>query len=191
MFKHCLKDIIDTEENKVKKSKTQEDDTKKDSKEKGKLTDKSLSSVIRNNIRSHIDIKNQDSNEFKELVSKLQVNYHELLDSVCTKLNKKLRLSRAQSFLSGSTGVLLMVHSGKIISANVGDSRAILILRGRNEKEGVRFVELTRDLVPLLVEEKRRILKSGGEIKRVLGKKLIQKKFLKFFLKNIFHLKFF
>lgn len=137
----------------------------------GKETqEKSLSSVMRSNIRSHLDSNTLDPKESKELRSKLKLDYYELLDSVCTKLNQKLRHSRIQSFLSGSTGVMLMAHDGKIITANVGDSRAVLFVKKSKDTHFLKEIELTVDHTPSIPSEKRRVIKAGGEIKRVLGK---------------------
>lgn len=168
MFKQSLRDLMKevkvSQKNGIEDSK---DTTLKSGRNDSK--EKSLTSVIQNNMRSHLNSEKKGTDAYKEIISKLQINYYELLDSLCISLNKKLRHSRVQSFLSGSTGVIVMLHAGKIIAANVGDSRAIILAKKENGSKALRVIEITRDHTPFLDEERRRIEKCGGEVKRIIG----------------------
>ena len=66
-------------------------------------------------------------------------------------------------FCSGSTAVIVRVTKEKIICANCGDSRAILINGLGN------IVKLSRDHKPELTDEKRRIIAAGGRVDRIYG----------------------
>ena len=64
---------------------------------------------------------------------------------------------------SGSTAILVHVTNEKLIVANVGDSRAILITRNKE------LIELSNDHKPELPEEKERIEASGGRVDKIFG----------------------
>ena len=69
-------------------------------------------------------------------------------------------------FCSGSTAVIVHVSKEKIICANCGDSRAILICLKEN---GFSTIKLSRDHKPNLLEEKKRIIAAGGRVDRIYG----------------------
>ena len=69
-------------------------------------------------------------------------------------------------FCSGSTVVIVHISKEKIICANCGDSRAILI-SGNNGCSSI--VKLSRDHKPNLMEEKKRILAAGGRVEKIYG----------------------
>ena len=69
-------------------------------------------------------------------------------------------------FCSGSTAVIVHVSKEKIICANCGDSRAILICLKEN---GFSIIKLSRDHKPNLLEEKKRIIAAGGRVDRIYG----------------------
>ena len=71
-------------------------------------------------------------------------------------------------FCSGSTAVLVHISKEKIICANCGDSRAILI-NSNNNGNGISILKLSRDHKPNLSDEKKRILASGGRVDRIYG----------------------
>ena len=66
-------------------------------------------------------------------------------------------------FCSGSTAVIVHVSKDKIICANCGDSRSILINGLGN------IVKLSRDHKPELSDEKKRIIAAGGRVDRIYG----------------------
>jgi serine/threonine protein phosphatase PrpC len=69
-------------------------------------------------------------------------------------------------FCSGSTAVLVHVSKEKIICANCGDSRAILISTNNG---GSSIFKLSRDHKPNLLDEKKRIIAAGGRVDRIYG----------------------
>lgn len=102
----------------------------------------------------------------------------------CTRLNKDLNENKIfDTTLNGSTGVLVMVHQGNIISANVGDSRAVLLVKPEKQPSSLpgrvylRARQLSVDMVPELSYERARILKTGGEIRPSFCKVLDSNRF--------------
>jgi hypothetical protein len=87
-----------------------------------------------------------------------------MFSKVCTNLNQVLKLNkRINSKMSGSTGVLVLVNGTKIVSANVGDSRAILLVK--NRQGNLEAMAITNDHTPDIEAEKERIVRSGGDVK--------------------------
>lgn len=97
-------------------------------------------------------------------------DYDELLTMTCKELDFRLRnYKMVDTLLNGSTGIIVLVHNGNIISANVGDSRAVLFVRGANVSTQKRAVlkpkPISIDQVPSIDSERDRILRAGGEIR--------------------------
>ena len=66
------------------------------------------------------------------------------------------------STFSGTTCILLFIIGNKIISVNIGDSRAIML------KDKNNIIQLSIDQKPENKEEKERIEKNGGELRRII-----------------------
>ena len=82
------------------------------------------------------------------------------------------------TYVSGTTCVLILQIGNKIICANSGDSRAILIYSTnynnyKNSKEinNTKIVPLSLDSKPDLPSEKERIINSGGEVHKGKNRK--------------------
>ena len=85
--------------------------------------------------------------------------------SIFKKLSLSINSSQSfNSMESGSTVVLTFISNDKIICANCGDSRAILISENENK-----IIPLSRDHKPELPEEKKRIIESGGRVDKIYG----------------------
>ncbi len=71
--------------------------------------------------------------------------------------------------VSGSTAVTLFKINERLICANIGDSRAILVKRSQKflSDNHTIAIPLSFDHKPTCPAEKRRILKLGGEIKPI------------------------
>jgi serine/threonine protein phosphatase PrpC len=97
-------------------------------------------------------------------------NCNKLIEETFVQLNYKIHNSnKTDPNYSGSTCVSLIYTPEKIITANVGDSRAVL---GRYKNNGKSFFndlewishDLTRDHKPTEKDEALRIKKKGGRI---------------------------
>lgn len=73
-----------------------------------------------------------------------------------------LEIAERMRLNDGSTGVFCVLRDGKLVVANVGDSRAIMISNGKS-------VALTKDHKPSSPEEQRRIASFGGVITNNTG----------------------
>jgi serine/threonine protein phosphatase PrpC len=109
-------------------------------------------------------------------------DYQKLMKSVCLELNRAMNANKAvNSFLSGSTGIIVLLHGNSIICANVGDSRAgiVIVPAFTNSKKSIEYssdrtdflnvseIELkmmSTDHTPDLEHERRRIIQAGGVV---------------------------
>ena len=85
--------------------------------------------------------------------------------SMFSSLSKSIETSKNfDVFCSGSTAVVVHITKEKIICANCGDSRAIVISGINNG-----IIKISRDHKPELSDEKRRIIAAGGRVDRIYG----------------------
>ena len=95
-----------------------------------------------------------------EVYNRLKKNNYDILKRVYKHSEKDINKSNIDANFSGTTCVMVFQIGNKIICANVGDSRAIMI---KGEK-GKKIIELSKDQKPDDPEEKKRIESKGGEI---------------------------
>ena len=85
------------------------------------------------------------------------------MNEFCSRLNQLLVNEKSiNTQLSGSTGIIVLVSKERLVIANVGDSRCILVKESKRE---IHCRYLNRELKPTLDLEKKRILEEGGEIR--------------------------
>jgi serine/threonine protein phosphatase PrpC len=88
-----------------------------------------------------------------------------IVTSSFIQINKNLSLEKSiDCTLSGSTCVSLIYTSKKIFCINLGDSRCII---GKFDGKSWKSQNLSIDHKPELEKEKERILKNGGEIRKM------------------------
>lgn len=98
------------------------------------------------------------------LPPKIKIISNENIKKAFLSTNKSLiEESKIDCSLSGSTCSSLIISQDKLISANVGDSRAVL---ARYENGQYNAINLTRDHKPTEPDEMKRILNNGGRIKQ-------------------------
>ena len=98
------------------------------------------------------------------LPPKIKIISNENIKKAFLSTNKSLiEESKIDCSLSGSTCSSLIISQNKLISANVGDSRAVL---ARYENGQYNAINLTRDHKPTEPDEMKRILNNGGRIKQ-------------------------
>ena len=83
------------------------------------------------------------NNVFRKSFSDLEENFN--------------KIARHRKLGSGSTANIISIMGDKIVTVNLGDSRAILCRGGKG-------LRLTKDHKPGLPEEKRRVKKAGGTV---------------------------
>ena len=96
---------------------------------------------------------------------------YELINNIFLESDIVLKKQKFDISLSGTTCVIVIQVGKKIICANVGDSRAILIFDKLNDKKlkNTEVFELSHDCKPDLTEEKKRIEDNGGTVDQMLG----------------------
>ena len=111
--------------------------------------------LVSQEIASYLE-KNISSSTFSK-----KENIYTLFENLSSYINNCKNFNYMES---GSTVVLISVFNNKLICANCGDSRAILI----NIKDN-KITPLSIDHKPDLPEEKKRILESGGRVEKIAG----------------------
>ena len=132
-----------------------------------------VSRFARNFITEEIQKKIQKSNKksLSEIYSLLIKDNYSLIKKVYQKVDKELSKQNFNANFSGSTCVIVFQIGNNLISANIGDSRAILIQseNANDDKlEKAKVIELSIDQKPDLPEEKKRIYKMGGIVDQML-----------------------
>ena len=110
-----------------------------------------LPSTLSNNLQGKNILKNS------EII-------HEIITEVFLMANEQLiENENINSAFSGSTCVSVIYTPERLISANIGDSRAVL---GRYDKESGKYksIDLTRDHKPTEEDEAKRIIDNDGRI---------------------------
>ena len=95
---------------------------------------------------------------------------YEVLINIFLKADGALSKQNFDVSFSGTTCVLVIQIGKKIICANVGDSRAILVYNNNNinNEQKTSIYNLSHDFKPDLPEEKKRIYKMGGIVEQML-----------------------
>ena len=107
----------------------------------------------------------QSIKQYFEMQPNTNLSSKENLQIIFSTLSKQITSQKNFDTLnSGSTVVLVHITPNKIICANCGDSRAILITNPLNN-----IIELSHDHKPEVLEERRRIEESGGRVFQVYG----------------------
>lgn len=97
------------------------------------------------------------------LYKKLTMDNYEFIKLAFTLAEKTLNSTAIDVINSGTTCLLVIIVNNYLITANVGDSRAIMI-------QDNNAVSLTIDHKPDLPLEMERIIKRGGEVSKEEGK---------------------
>jgi serine/threonine protein phosphatase PrpC len=104
-------------------------------------------------------------------------DYASLLESACLDVNTKLvNNALINTLLSGSTGIVVLLHNDKIVCGNVGDSRAGLVCFSGPEDAGS-LVMLSTDHTPNDPVERDRITNAGGKVMPCIGTRQLQDPF--------------
>lgn len=107
---------------------------------------------------------NNNSNLTEDLIyEKLKDRHSFLIKNSFNLCESSISLSKYDANFSGSTCVMCFFIDNKIICANSGDSRAILIT---NERGYDTVINLSRDHKPDLTDELNRITRSNGRVDR-------------------------
>lgn len=140
----------------------------------GHLVSEFVKHYLRTIIETHEDIK--DLTTIDKVYLKLKENDYYFIKQSFKTAEEQLSYKDFDVNFSGTTGVVVFQLGSKIICANVGDSRAILI--GNNDSSAIsnsnnqilKLTPLSYDHKPHLIKEKKRIVKLGGKVEKFSGK---------------------
>ena len=129
-----------------------------------------------------------------KVLDNLENIYSQLCDNKCKiikelfyEIDNEILNLNINKDLSGSTCTLLIQIGDKIINANIGDSKAILVYEDdniNNIKNKYKIVKLSKDCTPNIETEKKRILMNGGRVIQLKNNNEQEKGPLRIFLKD-------
>ena len=128
----------------------------------GHLISQFMVNTIKNLILNDEKLK-EISKHTNQIYSLLIENNYEYIKNLISKSEELLfKNENIDSNFSGSTCILIILIDKKVLSANIGDSRAIMV------KGHKTIIELSSDQKPENELEKERILSKGGEIRQLI-----------------------
>ena len=136
----------------------------------GNIISEYLKENLINKIGQHPKIKSLKNLEY--IYSQFVKDNYKIIREIFFELDNEL-LNNEKLIdinLSGSTCILLIQIGDNIISANIGDSKAILVYEDINvsncadEYNKYKSIKLSRDCTPYIETEKMRIIMNGGNV---------------------------
>ena len=136
----------------------------------GNIISEYLKENLINKIGQHPQIKSLKNLEY--IYSQFVKDNYKIIREIFFELDNEL-LNNEKLIdinLSGSTCILLIQIGDNIISANIGDSKAILVYEDMNvsncadEYNKYKRIKLSRDCTPYIETEKMRIIMNGGNV---------------------------
>ena len=122
-----------------------------------------------NNIKNHPLLKKCE--QAKEIYQKIIFNGYQIIANIFTDADIEIQKQKFNCKNSGTTCVIVIQLEDKIICANTGDSRAILIFDDNNYDNNLcnsKIYPLSYDCKPELPNERKRIYECGGTVERAL-----------------------
>ena len=136
--------------------------------EDGHYASQFVSRYIITHLKNHPFLKKCE--DTKEIYEKLISNGYEIISNLFVEADIQIQKERFDFKNSGTTCVLVLQLEEKIICANAGDSRAIMIY-DKNKDDSLlesQIYNLSYDCKPELPNEKKRIYESGGSVEKAL-----------------------
>ena len=136
-------------------------------------------------IVNHQRLKVLDNLE--NIYSQFSDNKYKIIKELFYEIDNEILNLNINKDLSGSTCTLLIQIGDKIINANIGDSKAILVYEDdniNNIKNKYKIVKLSKDCTPNIETEKKRIIMNGGKVIQLKNNNEQEKGPLRIFLKD-------
>ena len=136
--------------------------------EYGHYASQFVSRYVISHIKNHPVIKKCD--EPKEIYQKLTLNGYQIIANIFTDADVQIQKEKFDVQNSGTTCIIVIQLEEKIICANTGDSRAIMIY-DRNSNDNLmntKIYNLSYDCKPELPNECQRIYECGGCVERAV-----------------------
>ena len=136
--------------------------------EYGHYASQFVSRYVINHIKNHPLIKKCD--DPKEIYQKLILNGYRLIANIFIDADIQIQKEKFDCQNSGTTCIIVIQLEEKIICANTGDSRAILIYNKNNDDNlmNSKIYNLSYDCKPELPKERQRIYECGGCVEKAL-----------------------
>ena len=113
----------------------------------------------------------------KEIYEKIISNKYKLIENIFLDADIQIRKEKFDYKSSGTTCIIIIQLEEKIICANTGDSRAIMVydkssnnknINKKNNLENTKVFPLSYDCKPNLPNERKRIYEHGGVVEKAL-----------------------
>ena len=136
----------------------------------GHLVSQFVANYIQEEFRTHPSIEKIKKTE--KLYQRLIARDFAIIKDIFINADHALKDEDIDSDNSGTTCVLVIQVGHHIICANTGDSRAVLIFDENNDNNlnNIKVYPLSYDSKPENFEERKRILKMGGVVERIINK---------------------
>ena len=133
--------------------------------EHGHYASQFVSRFIFNSIKNNPIIKKCSSPE--EIYEKITQNNYKLIENIFLDADVQITKEKFDYRTSGTTCVIIIQLNQKIICANAGDSRAIIVYNnGKDLLKESKIFPLSHDFKPDLTNERKRIYEYGGIVRR-------------------------
>ena len=133
--------------------------------EHGHYASQFVSRFIFNSIKNNPIIKKCSSAE--EIYEKITSNNYKLIENIFLDADVQITKEKFDYRTSGTTCVIIIQLNQKIICANAGDSRAIIVYNnGKDLLKESKIFPLSHDFKPDLTNERKRIYEHGGIVRR-------------------------
>ena len=133
--------------------------------EHGHYASQFVSRFIFNSIKNNPIIKKCSSAE--EIYEKITSNNYKLIENIFLDADVQITKEKFDYRTSGTTCVIIIQLNQKIICANAGDSRAIIVYNnGKDLLKESKIFPLSHDFKPDLTNERKRIYEYGGIVRR-------------------------
>ena len=112
----------------------------------------------------------------KEIYEKIKSDKYKLIEKIFLEADIQIRKEKFDYKESGTTCIIIIQLEEKIICANTGDSRAIIVhnrashknQNNNNNLNNTKVFPLSYDCKPELPNERKRIYECGGEVEKVV-----------------------
>ena len=146
--------------------------------EDGHFVSQFVSRLIINSIKNNSSIKKCSTP--KQIYEKLVDNGYKIIEKIFLNADVQIRKEKFDYLNSGTTCIIIIQLEDKIICANTGDSRAILVYNKLKEDKNIgnmnkkdilknsKIFNLSYDCKPELPKERKRIYECGGTVEKAL-----------------------
>jgi len=125
-----------------------------------------VSRFIINCVKNNTTIKKCST--ANEIYDKIKMNNYKLIEKIFLDADMQIRREKFDYRTSGTTCVIIFQLGQKIICANVGDSRAIIVHSKTVDLKDSKVFPLSNDCKPNLPKERKRIYECGGTVEKSL-----------------------